>query len=134
MKNKQVANGKKCVIYIKSKSGCIDPKVVVMNFVLRLLICVLTGFSSLTVFSQSGGEVVCNERNTSPSVPGYIILQLVCDEGSACVSVNDFIRDGCDGNRLIQYYCNPNSPELYSSRSVMCPSACNYRSGTGYCS
>ena len=95
----------------------------------------LAGEQPLRKISSAGEEPVkCSEYNQDIHKPGYIVLEVACDEGSSfCGGFIDFIRDKCQGKTLLQHYCDSDSKEFHSTRSVECKKECKYRRGYGYC-
>ena len=84
------------------------------------------------ISSVSEDPVKCSAFNEGISEPGYIVLQVACDEG-LCGGFVDFIRDKCKGKTLLQNYCDRSAEEFYSTRSIECEKNCEYKKGYGYC-
>ena len=108
-------------------------RIIVMGGVVFVSLA-LAGEQPLKEITPNEDPIQCSERNKDIYKPGYIVLEVTCNEGSSlCGGFVDFIRDRCQGKTLLQRYCDSGSKEFYSTRSIKCEKECKYVRGSGYC-
>ena len=91
-----------------------------------------TNSKSTRQISQFSSVKCLDYFNTKYEI-GYVKFLIVpCEPNSnLCMSYSEFLRNQCENNQLIRYYCNSESEEGYSDEIIPCEKGC--RPGSGKC-